>query len=102
MLTYEGYGIERVDSLNFRVFKIGNSASETVVKKGVTYHSNLEQSLLKVRTLLKGEAYHNSITNIESAVQKIKEIDQNFMDFLDKLSVKKLAKLLDYEEVKAA
>jgi type III secretory pathway component EscR len=97
MLIYENYVVEKVDNLNFKVYKLGQNSAGTEVQKDVTYHANLPQSLIKLRRLLHNDKFFNSVATIESAIKKIEEIDKDFTSFLDSFTVKKLQKAFEVE-----
>jgi hypothetical protein len=97
MLIYENYVVEKVDNLNFKVYKLGQNSAGTEIAKDVTYHANLPQALIKLRKLLHADKYNNAMTSVESAVKRITELDTEFMTFLNSLTVKKLQKVFDVE-----
>jgi type III secretory pathway component EscR len=97
MLIYENYVIEKVDNLNFKVYKLGKNSANNEVQKDVTYHADLQQALIKLRKLIHSDKFFNSVTTVDSAIKKIEEIDKDFISFLNSFTIKKLQKAFEVE-----
>lgn len=90
MLIYGKYAVEKVDSLNYQVFKPGaHSKTGEEVKKGITYHGTLISALRRVRQYLQADALTSEAIELKDLIKKLDKVDADFMKFLDKFTVDK-------------
>jgi len=90
MLIYGKYAVEKVDSLNYQVFKLGtNGKTGEDAKRNITYHGTLISALRKVRSGLQADALSSESISLNDLIKKLDKADVDFMKFLDKFTVNK-------------